>query len=167
MKKVLMIIAPENFRDEECLVPKEAFKHAGAEVTIASTEPGTKKGMLGAEVSATVSYRDVKVEDYDVVVFVGGSGAKVYFDDIHAHSIAREAYDSDKVIAAICIAPSIIANAGLIDGKKATSYPSEKANLEAKGAHYTGANVAVDGKVVTASGPQAAKEFAERIIEIW
>ncbi|MBW3021943.1 DJ-1/PfpI family protein [Candidatus Woesearchaeota archaeon] len=167
MKKVLMVIAPENFRDEECFVPKKMFEENDAEVTIASTETGLRKGMLGGEIEATVSYKDINVADYDVIVFVGGTGATVYFDDIHAHSILREAYDLDKLIAAICLAPSTLANAGLLDGKNATVYQSEKSNLESKGAHYTGDNVTVDGKIITANGPHAAKEFAEKLIELW
>ncbi|MEA3430595.1 MAG: DJ-1/PfpI family protein [Nanoarchaeota archaeon] len=167
MKKILMIIAPENFRDEECLIPKETFEAAGADVTIASTESGMKKGMLGAEVEATISYVDVSIEDYDVIVFVGGTGATVYFEDETAQALARNAAVAHKLVAAICISPSILANAGLLEGKNATVYESEKANIESKGAHYTGDNVTVDGNIITANGPHASKEFAEKIIELW
>lgn len=160
-----MIIAPENFRDEECFIPKERFEKEGAKVVVASKKAGTCKGMLGGEIEA-IAY-EVDVPEYDAVVFVGGSGADVYFDDVHAHSIAREAYDLDKVLGAICIAPSTLANAGLLQGKKATCYASEKGNLEAKGAEFTGETVTVDGKIVTGNGPRAAKEFADEIVKLW
>ena len=107
----------------------------------------------------------VKVEDYDAVIFVGGVGAKEYFESEAAHKLAREADEKEKIVAAICIAPSILANAGILKGKKATAYPSEKTNLEAKGAVFVDENVVVDGRIITANGPGAAAEFGEAIVE--
>lgn len=160
-KKILMVVAPKNFRDEELLEPKGVFEGYGADVTIASTvsEP---RGMFGARVSA-ISLEDVDVNEYDAVVFVGGSGSSVYFNNSRILAMAKKSYEAGKVTAAICIAPSILANAGILKGKKATTYPSEKGNLEAKGTIYTGKAVTQDGKIITASGPQAARQFAEAI----
>ena len=101
--------------------------------------------------------------DYDAVVFVGGVGAQEYWADSTAHAIAKAAVDSGKVLGAICIAPVTLGNAGVLSGKRATVWSSERERLEAGGAVYTGADVEVDGRVVTASGPGAAKEFGKRI----
>lgn len=164
--KVLIIIAPNNFRDEELLEPKRLFEAGGFKVTIASKGVSTATGMLGAKVKVDLDISSIKPSDYDAVVFVGGAGAKIYFNDPVALSIAKEAVKSHKVVGAICIAPSILANAGLIKGKKATSFPSEKSNLELKEAVYSSSDVVTDSKIVTACGPAASGEFGKAIIKI-
>jgi protease I len=87
----------------------------------------------------------------------------VYFDDPVAQNIAKEAVRENKILAAICIAPVILANAGVLRNKKATVFPSEKETLINAGAQYTGKDVEVDGNIITASGPQAAEKFAATI----
>jgi protease I len=162
-KKVLMIVAPKNFRDEELLRPKEILEKAKANVTIASKGVKTAKGMLGSSVSVDLDLSQVNVKDYDAVVFVGGTGAEIYFNDSQALKIAKEAYEQGKVVAAICIAPSILANAGILERKKATAFPSEASNLEANGSIYTGEAVTVEGRIITAKGPEAAVQFGNSI----
>ncbi|MEM5853567.1 MAG: DJ-1/PfpI family protein [Candidatus Aenigmatarchaeota archaeon] len=162
-KKVLMIIAPKNFRDEELLEPKEILEKSGAEIKIASKGVKTARGMLGSSVNVNLDLSEVQTEIYDAVIFIGGTGAEVYFNDSTALKVARESYEQGKIIGAICIAPSILANAGILEGKRATSWPSEASNLEAKGAKYTGELVTADGKIITAKGPEAANEFGKII----
>ena len=70
------------------------------------------------------------------------------------------------MVAAICIAPSTLANAGLLEGKRVTSFASEKQNIESKGATYTGGMLEMDGKIITANGPQAARAFGKKIAEL-
>ncbi len=164
-KSIVMIIAPDNFRDEELLEPKEIFEDSGAAVTIASKGTGTKRGMLGATVDVDKDISEIDVKDYDAVIFIGGSGASVYFNDATAMSIAKSAYDEGKILGAICIAPSILANAGILDGKRATVWSSESGNLRDKGAEYTGDDVTQDGKIITANGPGAATDFGAKIAE--
>ena len=121
--KVAMIVAPQNFRDEELLKPKEVLESEGFSVEIFSKRAGKAKGMLGAAVEAK-SYEDIKTENFEAVVFVGGAGASSFFSDKKAHEIAISAWKSGKVLAAICIAPSILANAVILKGKNVTCYPS-------------------------------------------
>ena len=80
-KNIVMVVAPDNFRDEELLEPKGVFEDYGANVVVASKGVNTAKGMLGAIVDIDVDLADVSVDECDAVVFVGGSGASVYFDD--------------------------------------------------------------------------------------
>jgi protease I len=163
-KKVLLIIAPQNFRDEELLHTKEELERVGAKTTIASTKTGEVRGMLGARVTPDIKLDQVKVDDYDVVVFVGGSGSAVYFDDKQAISIASEAFSKGKKVCAICIAPVILANAGVLKGKRATAFPDDSVpKIKSKGATYTGKSVEVDGNIITANGPAAAREFGRTI----
>lgn len=163
-KRVLMVVAPENFRDEELLHTKEELERAGVKTTIASAKTGEVRGMLGAKIKSGIKLDQVKVDDYDGVVFVGGSGAAVYFNDKRAISIASEAFSKGKKICAICIAPVILANAGVLEGKRATVFDGDYVRkIESKGATYTGKPVEVDGNIITADGPAAAREFGRTI----
>lgn len=164
-KKILMVVAPANFRDEELLQPKEIFEKTGARVVIASKNASTATGTLGAKINVDKDISEISVSDYDAIIFIGGPGSSQYFNDSRAHIIAKESVARDKVLGAICIAPSILANAGVLKGKKATAFSSESANLRAKGAEYTGAAVTQDGKIITANGPGAASEFGKKIAE--
>jgi protease I len=164
LKKVLMIIAPENFRDEELLHTKEELERAGASITMASTKTAPARGMLGATVTPDIKLDQAKVDDYDAVVFVGGSGSSIYFNDSRALSIASEAFKKGKVMCAICIAPVTLANAGVLKGKQATVWDGNLiSRIESKGAKYVAKPVVVDGKIITANGPAAAREFGRAI----
>jgi len=168
MKKVLMVVAPVDFRDEECMEPKKVFEEKGFQVTIASdlNPDDEATGMLGGKITVEMNIKDVKTDEYDAVVFVGGSGTAVYFDNKTVTKIAKDAYEKGKIVGAICIAPSILANAGVLKGKNATSYPSEKQNLTKKGAMYIEEPVVVDRNVVTANGPKSATSFGKEIAKL-
>jgi protease I len=163
MAHLLFVIAPEVFRDEEYAVPREVLEGYGATITTASTRPGLCSGKLGMTAEATLSIADADPAAYDAVVFIGGGGAAVYFDDPAAHKLARGAFDAGRIVAAICIAPSIIAHAWLLRGVKATAFPSQEDDLHAHGALWSGAPVQVDLPFITANGPEAAHEFAREI----
>ncbi len=164
--RILMIIAPEGFRDEELQIPKALFEAKGWEVDVASKTTCEAKGMLGLRVKPDLSLGEVDISRYSAVIFVGGVGAQFYFSDPEALHIAQEAQKRGKVLGAICLAPGILARAGVLRGKRATVWPSEADTLAKTGATYTGKAVEVDGLIVTARGPEAAREFAEAILEI-
>ena len=166
MKKVVMIIASANFRDEELSVPKSIFEEAGATIHIASTSLEQAKGMFGMKLTPDMLVKDIRVENYDAVVFVGGTGASCYFNSGIAHDIVKNAYLKNKLICAICAGPVILANVGVLEGKKATVFSSFERELKQKGAIYTGSPVQVDGNIVTADGPQSAERFAREIIKL-
>ena len=158
-----MIIAQDQFRDEEYAEPKAVFESRGHQVTTASFFPGQARGKLGMTVDAELGLDEVDPDDYEAVVFVGGSGAAGLFNDPSAHRIAVSAHTSGSVLGAICIAPSILGHAGLLAGVRATAFPSQREDLAIHGAHFTGDPVEVDGRIVTANGPDAAREFGERV----
>lgn len=165
-KKIAMVVAPKNFRDEELQEPRQIFEDLGASVTIASKNTDSATGMMGAVVTVDKNISDLKVGNYDAVIFIGGSGASTYFEDERALELAKRAREQDKVLGAICIAPSILANAGLLEDKDVTSFPSERENLEQHGANYTDSNVEVDGKIVTGKGPEVASDFGQKVAEV-
>ena len=169
-KKIAMIIAFRSFRDEEYFIPKEEFEKAGFEVVTVSSETGTAIGASGGDTNVDLLMKDLNVENYDAIVFIGGPGAYKYIDDKEAHRIAKEALQNNKILAAICIAPAILARAGVLEGKRATVWSnildkSAVKILEENGAMYEEKPVVEDGKIITANGPQAARDFAKKIIE--
>ncbi len=163
-KKVLVIIAPSNFRDEEYKEPREILEAQGAKVTVASSTLKGCRGMLGLFVQPDILLSQVKVEDYDSILFIGGSGASEYWNDKTAHGIAQEAVKQDKVLGAICIAPVTLANAGVLKGKRVTVWPSEGIKIRNLGVQYIPSSVQVDEKIITADGPKSAKAFGEAIV---
>ncbi|MDI6781945.1 MAG: DJ-1/PfpI family protein [bacterium] len=163
-KKILFIIASNNFRDEEFFEPKQVVDAKGGVATIASSSQHISKGVCGATVKPDILLSEAKAADYDAIVFVGGAGSSEYWNDPVAHRIAKETFALGRVVSAICIAPITLANAGLLNGKKATVFSSEIERLKSKGALYTGAGVEIDGKIITANGPQSATLFGEAIV---
>ena len=163
MKRAVMIIAFAGFRDEEYLHPKEVLEKAGIKVVTASTRLGTAKGKFGAPAKVDILIKDVKAADYDAVLFIGGPGCYQFHDDLTAHNIVKDTIKSGKVLGGICAAVTTLARAGVLKGKTVTSFPGERANLIAEGAHHTGKGLEVDGKVLTADGPQSAKAWGEAI----
>ena len=165
-KNVLMVIAANNFRDEEYAEPRKVLEQAGAKVIVACSTLNAARGKLGLEVKPDILISDAKEADYDGIVFVGGGGSQEYFESPVAHKLAQTFHSHGKLTSAICIAPAILANAGLLKAKKATSFPSSKETLQTKGALFTGSGVESDGLIVTGSGPEAAIKFGEKLVEV-
>lgn len=164
MAKALFIIAPENFKDEEYFTPKSILEGNNIEVVTASLE-AEATSVAGKKQKVDVLL-DQATTDYDAIVFIGGAGASVYFDNAKAHSLAKEFNSQGKIVAAICIAPVTLANSGVLQGKKATVWNGDYVSkLEAGGATYTGEDVTVDGNIITANGPGAAQEFGNKLVE--
>ncbi|MBA4370557.1 MAG: hypothetical protein C0418_03140 [Coriobacteriaceae bacterium] len=166
MPKVLMVIAPDQFRDEEYAHPKQVLEQRGATVVTGSVAPGPCRGKLGMLAHAEVAVAEADPDDYDAVVFVGGPGSSVFFDDEDAQDLALDMAEDGKVVGAICIAPSILAHAGLLEGRAATSFDSQEDDLVMHGARWTGADVEIDGRIVTANGPAAALDFGETLADM-
>jgi len=161
-KKIVMIIAQRMFEEAEFKYPKEIFDNEGADVTIASSTLSMATGG-NLSVKPDILINDVKVKDFDAIVFIGGFGVTEYFENPQAHRIARQALEADKILAAICMAPRILANAGVLKGKKATCFLNVREDIKAKGAMVSGEMVERDGNIITGNGPGAATKFGETI----
>ncbi len=163
-KLALLIIAQEGFQDIELNGTRTGLEEAGFTVELASKSRGLCVGKYEAEEQATVAIADVDVSRYDRIGFIGGPGAHALKDDPQAHRIARETLAVGKILGAICIAPTILAEAGVLKGKRATVWNQggeEGIFLIERGADYTGESVTVDGHIVTADGPESAEEFGQ------
>lgn len=170
MNKILMIVAPTEFRDEEYFIPKYVFINAGFNVITASKDVNIARGKLGGITNVDIDISNVNVENYEAVVFVGGMGALVYQDDSIINNLILNASSKNKIVAAICIAPVILATSGILKNKNATVF-NDKNNEQSKllnlnGAIYTGSDVEVNGNFITANGPLAAEKFAKKIVEV-
>ncbi len=168
-----MVIAFRDFQDEEYFVPKEILESAGAEIKTVSSKMGKAVGADGGEVEVDLLLHDSiqSISSFDAIVFIGGPGALKYLDNEISYRIAQKTISENKVLAAICISPTILAKAGVLKGKKATvwSSPLDKSPikiLEENGVIFEDLPAVVDGKIVTANGPKAAKEFAEAITKL-
>ncbi|MBN2138242.1 MAG: DJ-1/PfpI family protein [Sedimentisphaerales bacterium] len=164
-KRAAIIVPSMNFHDIELTDTKRALDMAGVETTIASTRRGGVTGMLGNTVEATVMLNALNADDYDAFVFIGGAGVVEYFDNPIVRTIARDAASKRKVLAAISAAPTILANAGVLTGRRATAFASEQQKLQHGGAVFTQVAVEKDAFIVTCSGPAAAGLFATAIMD--
>lgn len=162
--RILMVIANRLFRDEEYEIPRRAFEASGATVTVASDAAHEAVGKLGLKVQPDMTIAQADPEAFDAVVFVGGPGSKMLWNHPDAHRLAQEIARRECPVAAICSAPIIMANAGLLKGRRATCFPGDKAELERAGATYTARPVERDGRFVTGEGPEAAAEFARTVL---
>lgn len=163
-KRVIMIIAPENFRDEEYFDTREALERKGIDVKVASLSNPAISGIDKKEVEVDLLLPQV-TEDFDAIVFVGGGGAKVYFDNEKALELARIFYEQGKTVGAICIAPIILGHAGILKDKKATCWEGGAKDLEDFGVEYSASDIEIDENIITANGPKSSEKFGTAIAE--
>lgn len=165
--KVALVIAPEQFRDEELFTPQKKLEEAGVETTIAASKLGEAQGMLGGTAKPQTLIKDLKAQELDGIIVVGGMGSPEYlWNDKDLHKVIQELEKANKVIASICLSGAVLANAGVLSGKKATVWemPESVKALEDGKATFLNQPVVQDGKVITANGPEAAGDFADKII---
>lgn len=164
MPTILMVVASRDFRDEEYSEPRRLFEAAGCTVVTASSATGPVRGALGTWVEVDRVLAGCRAAEFDAVVFVGGYGALEYGESGTAHRLCREALDQRRVLAALCVAPVILARAGVLEHRRATCFPDQRETLQSLGAVLTREAVTVDGRMVTADGPLHAREFARAVL---
>ncbi|MBU2530731.1 MAG: DJ-1/PfpI family protein [Elusimicrobia bacterium] len=165
MKKVAMFIAFQDFRDEEYLEPKKILEAEGIKVDTVSSAKGKARGKFGAITNVDKVISEINSSDYDAFCLVGGAGCLAHLDNQPVYDIFNQAFNENKLIGSICISPVILAHAGILKGKKATVWQDGADELKVGGAIYTGADIEIDGKIITANGPVPAKEYAKKIIQ--
>ena len=166
MTKIAMVIANNWFQDLEFGNPFQCFQDAGFETEIFSGKGGMCRGVFGKEIKETKNLKELHGADFDGVVFVGGGGAyEQYAGDEEYFRCAREA----KILWAICIAPSLIAESWLFKGKKITGRDDGQGTeieiMQKNGAIFIDEEVVQDGEIITANGPQASLLLGKKIVE--
>ena len=169
MKDVLLIIAPKNFQLQEYRDTKAELEKAGLNVKVASLTSEDSVARDGTVVKPDYSIEDVKASDFSAIVVIGGTGATVLGDYYEVLHLLQDFERKGKIVAGICIAPTILAKAGVLEGKKATVWNGDREQstvLEERGAIYEDKDVVRDGNIVTANGPSASKEFGQKLAEM-
>ncbi|MEO0086518.1 MAG: DJ-1/PfpI family protein [candidate division WOR-3 bacterium] len=166
-KKLIFLIAPKDFRDEEFKIPYDYLKSAGIKITVVSQETTEAVGMLGMKVKPDISLENLNYKDYDGFVLIGGSGSVFYWNNRKVWEICQYFNERNKLLAGICLAPITIVKSGVLNEREATCFKDKRALEEFKNANvrYVDKDVVVDGNVITANGPEAAEKFAKAILE--
>lgn len=164
MPKVLVPLA-EGCEELEAVTLIDLLRRAGVEVVTAGLKPGIVTASRGVKLVPDVTLEVALQAEYDMVVLPGGMpGATHLQDDPRIISLLQKMAAAGHYTAAICAAPMVLAKAGLLEGKRATSYPG---SLDAyKGISLQTAAVVQDGKVLTSRGPGTAMDFALALIEV-
>lgn len=164
--KKIAIIATDNFEDSELADPLQAVKDAGAEVVVVSDKSDTIVGEHGTEVIVDISVDEVSADDYDGLIIPGGvKNPDVLRTNTKAVAFVRAFFDQHKPVAAICHGPWLLVEAGVVDGRKLTSWPSLRTDIENAGGSWVDEEVVVDQGLVTSRKPDDIPAFAAKAIE--
>ena len=163
-QKAVFIIPRKRFRDIELFDSDMILDIAGIETIIASSKLGRIRGTGGQMAVATMLVKNIVVDDYDAVIFIGGAGFREYLKDRDAINIARQAVKKGKILAAISEAPAILAKAGVVRGKTIASFYSERMVITKAGGDWTINDVERDGQLITASHSAVTKRFGKEIL---
>jgi 4-methyl-5(b-hydroxyethyl)-thiazole monophosphate biosynthesis len=164
--RVLLPLA-EGFEEIEAVTVVDLLRRAGIEVRTASLAGTRVTGSHGITVEADIPLDAVDATEYDMIVLPGGMpGAEHLKNDARVVALLRRFASEGRYTAAICAAPGVLAHAGLLDGRQATSFPGFLRDDSAPGLKLSAAPVVVDGKVVTSRGPGTAIEFSLALIEL-
>jgi 4-methyl-5(b-hydroxyethyl)-thiazole monophosphate biosynthesis len=165
MAKALVFLA-SGFEEIETVTIVDVLRRAGVDVTVAGLTPNVTEGKHGVKVVPDNSIDDVKVEDFDAVVVPGGNpGYKNLRKDPRVIAMVKKAFNSNKLVAAICAGPTVLSDAGILEGKACTIYPGMDQELEAGGGKPKHDIVVVDGNIITSRGPATALPFALKLAE--
>lgn len=167
MAKVLVPLA-QGCEELEAVTIIDLLRRAQINVTSAGLEPQLSpiKAGRGTTLLPDTTLDQALESDYDMIVLPGGlPGADHLNDDKRIIKLIQRMAAADKYTCAICAAPRALARAGVLEGKRATSYPGTLDKMDIPGMQYTGEAVTIDGKVITGRGPGPAMDFSLALIE--
>lgn len=166
MALVLVPLA-EGFEDMEAITITDLMRRGQIDVVTAGLSPGPVEGSRGTIVVPDMSLDDALNQSYDMVILPGGQpGATNLEKDQRIQSLLKKMAADNKVTAAVCAAPKVLAVAGLLEGKRATSFPGTLSADEFPGIDISTDSVVKDGNIVTSRGPGTAIDFTLALIEI-
>ncbi len=166
----ILIISADGFEQSELEVPRDKLKEAGAKVTLATPDGRDVKGWKdknwGLEAKADAAIEGVDPNDFDALVIPGGQmNPDILRANAKAVEIVKAFAEAGKPIAAICHGPWLLVEAGILKGRKATSYKSIKTDVINAGAQWEDRDVVVDEGIVTSRAPGDLPAFVSKIIE--
>ncbi|MGM0501493.1 MAG: DJ-1 family glyoxalase III [Bacillota bacterium] len=161
----IVIPLAAGFEEIEALTNIDVLRRAGLDVVTVSLGDLTVSGDHGIDVKADQNIDDLNVDEVDGVVLPGGMpGAKHLKEDKRVVKLVEELDAKNALVAAICAAPMVLEEAGVIKDRPATSYPGFETEMPS--CRYQQERVVVDGNLITARGPGVALEFAIKIVEL-
>jgi len=168
--KKIAILATHGFEQSELEIPLAKLKAAGAQVDVVSLAPGEIKGWdkkdWGQPVKVDKTLDQVSAADYDALVLPGGQiNPDLLRVEPKALAFIKEIYNQKKVLAAVCHAPWLLIETGIIKGKKATSYKSIKTDVMNAGGKWEDSEVVNDLGLITSRNPGDLEAFVTKIIE--
>lgn len=164
--KRILLLATDGFEDSELTRPLEAVKGAGADVVIVSDTDETIAGKDGTEIDVDELVDNVAADDFDGLLLPGGvaNPDKLRMNET-AVELVREFFEQHKPVAAICHAPWLLIEAGVVEGRTVTSWPSLKTDLVNAGANWVDESVVVDEGLVTSRKPDDLDDFCAKAVE--
>lgn len=165
MAHVLVPLA-DGCEELEAVTVIDLLRRAGIDVTVAGLDGDSVTASRGVKLVPDTNLDEALKDDYDMVVLPGGAGGadRLAGDDRISELLLKMA-DSERFTAAICAGPKVLAGAGLLKGRRATSFPAMKDFVVEHGADYAEDPVVRDGKIITSRGPGTAMDFALELIE--
>jgi protein deglycase len=154
----------EGFEEIEAVTIIDVLRRGGVEVITAGLESAIVEGSHQMTIIADRVLDRVDPTTFDLIVLPGGPGTYRLKEDPRIADMLKQHAQAGKLTAAVCAAPLVLSEAGLLEGKKATSFPSVKEQLQV--GEYLPVPVVVDGQIVTGRGPGAAMAFALKLVEI-
>jgi 4-methyl-5(b-hydroxyethyl)-thiazole monophosphate biosynthesis len=165
MLRVLIPLAP-GFEELEAISLSNILRRAGIEVITAGLHPGSVCASRGTVVLPDALLEQVMNEDFDLVVLPGGQpGADNLRDDPRIIHLLQRTHAEGRLVGAICAAPKVLAQAGLLHGRRATHYPGALSAAELENVTDSAEAIEIDGRVLTSRGPGTAMDFALVLVE--
>ena len=166
MASVLVPLA-QGCEELEAVTIVDLLRRAGITVVTAGLDDRPVHASRGTVLIPDLTLDAALGQAFDMIVLPGGlPGADHLDNDERVTSLLKQMADDGKYTAAICAAPKVLARTGLLDGKRATSYPGTLNPDTVPGLDYVEQAVVTDGKVITSRGPGTAMDFALHLIEI-
>ena len=166
MARVLVPLAP-GCEELEAVTVIDLLRRAHIEVVTAGLDAGPVRGSRGTVLLPDTTFDLAMRQDYDMIVLPGGQpGANNLAQDARVIALLKKMAAAGKFTAAICAAPKVLAVAGLLDGKRATSYPGALDAQQFPRIRVESEAVVRDGQVFTSRGPGTAMDFALTLIEV-
>jgi protease I len=165
--KKIAILLDNVYQEMEAWYPYYRFQEAGAEVVVVAAEAGkTYTSKLGYPMKSDTAYDAVNARDFDGVIVPGGYAPDHIRRHAKANAFVREMDQQGKLVAAICHAAWVLCSAGMLKGRKATSFFAIKDDVVNAGAIWQDAEVVVDGNLVTSRKPEDLPAFCRACIEV-
>jgi protease I len=167
---ILFIVAYEGYHPIEYTEPKKILEAAGHTIITASNKKGSALAKDGSTTTIDLPIDQIDPNNYAGIFLVGGPGALEWLDTPEVQLLMYNAYKLQKPIGAICISTRILAHAGVLTEKKATGWDGDnqlKKIYSEYSVIYTSQPVVTDDHIVTAIGPEAAKEYGKAILALY